>query len=87
MVGLFFETHVLLNDGLDLSLMYNAWKSYICNIKQSNYFWKGKFLNAKKLLSFIQIDTNEKKIVKSLATFHTAVKIFLNPFMTEAVFV
>ena len=50
-------------------------------------FEKESLANAKKLSNFIQTDTNEKKIVKSLATFHTAVKIFLNPFMTEAVFV
>ena len=50
-------------------------------------FEKESLANAKKLSNFIQTDTNEKKIVKSLATFHTAVKISLNPFKTEAVLV
>ena len=38
---------------------------------QSIVFKKESFINAKKVLNFIQSLTNEKKVIKSLTAFHT----------------
>ena len=40
---------------------------------QSIVFKKESFINAKKVLNFIQSLTNEKKVIKSLTAFHTVI--------------
>ena len=42
--------------------------SYICKV--SIIFGKGSFLNAKKVLNFIQSLINENRVIKSLTAFH-----------------
>ena len=69
---IFFKTHALLIDGLDKALC-GMCKSLIIETlyEVSIVFRKESFMNAKKILNFIQSLTNEKKVIKALTVFHT----------------
>ena len=46
--------------------MKNAQKSYVWNIRRSIIFGNENFINAKKVLNFIQSLINEKKVIASI---------------------
>ena len=50
-----------MSEGLVIETLYEV----------SIVFRKESFINAKKVLNFIQSLTNEKKVIKSLTAFHT----------------
>ena len=63
--GPFLKTHALLIDGLD-KVLCGMRKSLITETcyEVSIVFRKESYINAKKVLSFIQSLTNEKKVIK-----------------------
>ena len=67
----FFKTHALLIDGLDKVLCGMRKSLIIESYEVSLVLRKESFINAKKVLNFIQSLTNEKKVIKSLTAFHT----------------
>ena len=54
--------------------MQNKQKSYICEV--STIIGKESFINAKKVLNFIQSLMNENKVIKSLKAFHMFLRYF-----------
>ena len=61
---------MLLNDGLD-KVLCGMRKSHIIetSCEVIIVFRKESFINSKKVINFIQILTNEKKVIKSLTAF------------------
>ena len=54
--------------------MQNKQKSYIYEV--STIIGKESFINAKKVLNFIQSLINENKVIKSLTAFHMFLRYF-----------
>ena len=65
-----FLRHISFKQWSRQSLTWNAQKSYNWDIIWSIVFRKESFINAKKVLNFIQSLTNEKKVINPLTAFH-----------------